>query len=48
MGQALVGTGTGDIIGNAIAGMLGSSPNSYLVGFVFFFIPFAMTQLMAN
>lgn len=48
MGQALVGTGAGDIIGNAIAGMLGSSPNSYLVGFVFFFIPFAMTQVMVN
>ena len=48
MGQALVGTGAGELIGNTIAGMLGEHPNGYLVGFVFFIIPFVLTQVMVN
>ena len=48
MGQALVGTGAGSLIGNAIAGMLGEHPSGYLVGFVFFMIPFVLTQVMVN
>ena len=48
MGQALVNTGAGDVIGNAIVNILGDHPNSYVVGLVFFFIPFAMTQVMVN
>ena len=48
MGQALVGTGAGELIGNGIANMLGENPSGYLVGFVFFMIPFVLTQVMVN
>ena len=48
MGQALVATGAGDFIGGTIAGMLGEHPNSYVVGLVFFLIPFLLTQVMVN
>ena len=48
MGQALVATGAGDLIGSTIAGMLGANPSGYLVGFVFFMIPFVLTQVMVN
>lgn len=48
LGQALVHTGAGDAIGNAIASLLGENPNGYLVGFVFFMLPFLLTQVMVN
>lgn len=48
MGQALVATGAGSAIGNLIASALGTNPNGYLVGFVFFIIPFLLTQVMVN
>lgn len=48
MGQALVHTGAGDIIGNAIVSILGDHPNNYVVGLVFFLIPFVLTQVMVN
>ena len=48
MGQTLVATGAGDVIGSTIAGMLGEHPNSYVVGLVFFLIPFVLTQVMVN
>ncbi len=48
MGQALVNTGAGDVIGNAIVGILSDHPNNYVVGLVFFLIPFALTQVMVN
>lgn len=48
MGQALVGTGAGDLIGSTIASWLGENPNGYLVGLVFFLIPFLLTQVMVN
>lgn len=48
LGKALVATGAGELIGGKIAGLLGAHPNSYLVGFVFFIIPFLLTQVMVN
>ena len=48
MGSALTNTGAGEIIGNGIAGMLGGSHNSYLIGAVFFLVPFIITQFMLN
>lgn len=48
MGSALSATGAGEIIGNAIAAMLGGTHNSYLIGGVFFVIPFLITQVMLN
>lgn len=48
MGQALVNTGAAELIGNGIANALGGSPSGYLVGLVFFIVPFLMTQVMVN
>lgn len=48
MGSALSATGAGEIIGNAIAAMLGGTHNSYLIGGVFFVIPFLITQVMLH
>lgn len=48
LGQALVATGAGDLVGGSIAGMLGERPNGYLIGAVFFTVPFLMTQVMVN
>lgn len=46
---ALSATGAGDFIGNAISGFvsnLGSS--NYALGFIFFIVPFVLTQFMSN
>ncbi len=48
IGAALVATGAGDVIGEAVAGMLGVGANGYLIGFVFFIVPFLLTQVMMN
>ena len=48
VGNALTATGAATVIGESIGGMLGSNPNPYLVGAVFFGIPFALTQFMMN
>lgn len=48
MGQALVATGAGELIGNSIVSLLGEHPNSYVVGLVFFLVPFLLTQVMNN
>ncbi len=48
MAGALSGTGAGDLIGGFIAGMVGKVNNNYAVGFLFFFFPFALAQLMSN
>lgn len=48
MGSALSATGAGEVIGNALANVLGGSTNSYLIGGLFFVVPFIITQFMLN
>ena len=48
MGSAMIACGLGDIIGNAMAAMLGGTTNGYVIGAVFFIIPFVLTQFMQN
>lgn len=49
MAGALSATGAGDFIGGIIAGVVqGLGGNSYLVGLIFFIIPFILTQFMSN
>ena len=48
MGTALANTGAGTLIGNAIAGIAGNLGNAYLIGAVFYLIPFFLTQIMQN
>lgn len=45
---ALSATGAADIVGNTLTGVFGNHPNGYLVGFVFFLVPFLLTQIMSN
>ena len=47
MAGALSATGAGDVIGGAIANVVqGLGGNSYLVGIIFFIIPFILTQFI--
>lgn len=48
MGGALQATGAGDVIGNGLAGVVGRLGNPYLIGMVFFVVPFILTQFMQN
>ncbi|MDO4414439.1 MAG: SLC13 family permease [Erysipelotrichaceae bacterium] len=48
MGTALANTGAGDLIGNAIASVATKLGNAYLIGAVFYLIPFFLTQIMQN
>lgn len=48
MGTALANTGAGDLIGGAIAKFATSLGNPYLIGAVFYLIPFFLTQVMQN
>lgn len=48
MGTGLANTGAGDLIGNSIAGVATALGNPYLIGAVFFYIPFFLTQVMQN
>lgn len=48
LGGALTATGTGELIGNALAVIVGGTHNSYILGTLFFLIPFALTQFMLN
>lgn len=48
MGNALSASGAGQIIGDAIAKLTNSLGNPYLIGLVFFLVPFILTQLMSN
>lgn len=49
MSGALSATGAGELIGGKIAGLVAmANGNSYIVGLIFFLIPFAMTQVMQN
>jgi sodium-dependent dicarboxylate transporter 2/3/5 len=48
MGAALNNTGAGTLIGNAIASVAGRMRNNYMIGAMFFIIPFLLTQIMQN
>lgn len=48
LGTALTNTGAGDMIGNALANLVGGTHNNYILGALFFIIPFLMTQVMLN
>ncbi len=48
LGTALTNTGAGEMIGNALAAAVGGTKNSYVLGAVFFLIPFILTQFMLN
>lgn len=48
LGTALTNTGAGDMIGNALATAVGGTHNSYVLGALFFIIPFLLTQFMLN
>ena len=48
MAGAMTATGAGDVIGNALASVVGNVHNGYVLGFIFFLIPFVLTQFMQN
>ena len=48
LGSGLTNTGAGELIGNALAGAVGGTHNNYVLGALFFIIPFAITQFMLN
>ena len=48
LGSALTNTGAGDMIGNALANAVGGTHNNYVLGALFFIIPFMLTQFMLN
>ncbi len=48
LGTALTETGTGTVVGNWLAGIVGGTTNNYLLGALFFLVPFIITQFMLN
>ncbi|MBT9776086.1 hypothetical protein GPL15_06155 [Clostridium sp. MCC353] len=48
MGGALTETGAGEVIGGILANFADKLSNPYLIGFVFFIVPFLLTQIMMN
>ena len=48
MGGALTETGAGEVIGGILADFANHISNPYLIGFVFFIVPFVLTQIMMN
>ena len=46
MGGALTETGAGEVVGNVLANFANSINNPYIIGFVFFIVPFLLTQVM--
>ena len=48
MSGALANSGAGQLIGDAIAGVAQSVGNPYIIGLVFFLVPFLLTQVMQN
>lgn len=48
LGTGLVNTGAGEMMGNWLAGVVGGTKNSYVIGALFFVIPFVITQFMLN
>ena len=48
MAGALSSTGAGDLIGQFISNAIGGVKNGYVLGAIFFLIPFVLTQFMQN
>ena len=48
MGGALTETGAGEVIGGTLANFANKLDNPYLIGLVFFLVPFLLTQVMMN
>lgn len=48
MGTALSASGAGNAVGNAIANAAAHIGNPYLIGLMFFMVPFILTQVMQN
>ncbi|MGC6174760.1 SLC13 family permease [Lacrimispora sp. 38-1] len=48
MGSALSASGAGAVVGDFLAGMAGKVGNPYIIGFIFFLVPFLLTQVMQN
>ena len=48
MGGALSQTGAGEVVGSILASFANRLSNPYLIGFVFFIVPFLLTQVMMN
>jgi len=48
MGGALTETGAGEVIGSVLASFANRISNPYIIGFVFFIVPFLLTQVMMN
>lgn len=48
LGTGLTNTGAGEAIGNWLAAAVGGTHNNYLLGALFFIIPFLITQFMLN
>ncbi|MCD8370953.1 MAG: anion permease [Clostridiales bacterium] len=48
MAGALTATGAGDVIGSALANVVGNISNNYALGLIFFLVPFVLTQFMQN
>ena len=48
MGGALSQTGAGEVVGGILASFANRLSNPYLIGFVFFLVPFLLTQVMMN
>lgn len=47
-GYALTETGAGNVIGDWAASLVNNTTNSYVIGAIFFIIPFILTQFMLN
>lgn len=48
LGTALNSTGAGDVVGKLVASLVGGTTNNYILGAVFFLVPFIITQFMLN
>lgn len=48
LGSALSETGAGDVIGQWLSMMVGGTKNGYVIGALFFIVPFLVTQFMLN
>jgi len=48
MSGALSATGAGDLIGSVISNVVKVLNNNYLIGLIFFLVPFILTQFMSN
>ncbi len=48
MGGTLTETGAGEVIGSVLASFVSRISSPYIIGFLFFIVPFLLTQVMMN